>query len=949
MTVERILIEVREDGARVVRRNLEDLEPAARRAAAGVDFLQKTLRAIGGILFAREILRLTDAMNVMENRLRSVGLEGGNLTAVYKELLAASNATRSSVEGSVQLFARLSTASKELGVSQRDLIDFTTSLNQAIVLSGATTLEANNALIQLAQGMASGVLRGDELRSVMEQLPTVADIIAKQLGVTRGELRKMGEQGKITASQIIEAFKASRNELEARFAKTVPTIGQSFTVLRNNLINFLGEADKTLGITRAISTALMFLSNNLNVIIPLVAGLASGLLAVGAAYVTISLIGKAFAILAALNPFVLFIAGLISATVLLASFKEQIDIGGGSVASLGDFFRAMGETVSEVLTNVKNWFNDTFGAALQGANDVWRGIDLSIVGILRSYASFFDMLLAAWRATVLVILTVWDKLPAALADIGIRAVNWVLESMAGLAQGIANIINRISVELGQGRLFKDPITAALIPNQYAGAAGRLGEGISDAIADGFRETPLADALERTITKADAAARVRQRDALRRLEAGATVGTQAGKAVPIKEKPTDLKKYENALRTLLNTIDPVNGALLELAKAERVLNDAVKHGLINGSQQARYLELARQHYKDAIDPLGAMNRELSEQVSLLALNSDERAIEADMLQRVAALRRDGVSLNQEELDGVRANLTALQRFNQETQIRDSLLAGSVGKRKEQVMQLEQMRRLLDDPSSGFTKGDAAVAINNSNQDLFAGTKTAMEAQVEANRQAYATIAELRRLDLIDEETMALARAKVAVIESEQRVANQRTLFSTLAGLANSENKKIAAIGKAAAITTATIDGVLAVQKALASAPPPYNYALAAAVGAVAAANVAQLAGFDKGGYTGDIGRGQVAGVVHGQEFVMNATATQRYRPVLDQMNAGRAAQIPQQGRSQQADGDTSDTNLTVINVLDESVIEDYLYGENGGRVLVNVIRSRSSEVKTALAE
>lgn len=889
MTVERIKIEVREDGARVVKRNIEDLNPAARRAADGIDILKSALRALGGFLFVREVLRLTDAMNTMENRLRSVGLEGTQLTAVYRELLAASNATRSSVEGSVQLYSRLAISSKELGVSQRQLIDFTTSLNQAIVLSGATTLEAQNALIQLSQGMASGVLRGDELRSVMEQLPIVADVIAKQLGVTRGELRKMGEQGKITAQQIIVAFQNARGELEARFSKTVPTIGQAFQVLRNNVVDYLGQADKALGITRGLSQGLMFLAKNLDTIVPLVAGLVAGLVAVGAASYVIKGLVLAFGALAALNPFVLLTAALISAIALIAMFKDRIDLGGGSIATLGDLIKAFSETATEVFNTVKDIAASMFGPALEAVQKWWRESNFSLLGFIRGVANTADMFIGIWRGMVLTAVAFFSHLPAALGDIATRAVNWVLEKLAGIAQGIANIVNRVSVELGQGRLLKEPIQAALIPNQYEGAATRLGQAMGYAYMEGLtHSTPISDFFEDRIKRAEEIGRDRLRDTLRNMERSNGVSNVAGPSAPTKTDPKDLKKYENALRTLLNTIDPVNGAMWEMVKAQRVLDDALKHGLINGSEHARYLEMVAAHYKDAIDPLGAMNRELSEQYSLLALNADEREIESEMLKRVQQLRRDGITLNQEELTGLRDNLVALQAFNRETQVRDSLLAGSVQKRREFVMGLEQMRKLLNDPNSGFTQGDAATAINNANPDLFAGTKTMLDAQAEANRQMYAQIAEYRRLDLIDEETAAVARARIAITETEQKLRNQRTFYGTLATLATSENKRLAQVGKAAAVAQATIDGILAVQKALASAPPPANYALAAAVGVTAAANVAKIAGvkgFQEGGYTGNAPVGTVTGVVHGQEFVSNARATARNRSALEAMNNG----------------------------------------------------------------
>jgi hypothetical protein len=149
-------------------------------------------------------------------------------------------------------------------------------------------------------------------------------------------------------------------------------------------------------------------------------------------------------------------------------------------------------------------------------------------------------------------------------------------------------------------------------------------------------------------------------------------------------------------------------------------------------------------------------------------------------------------------------------------------------------------------------------------------------------------------------------KLLAIERARQLARVDILsqtFGNISVLSESSNKELAAIGKAAAIAQATIDGIVAVQKALAAAPPPLNFALAGAVGIASAANVAKIAGigFAQGGYTGDIDRQKVAGVVHGREFVVNADATSRYRDILEAINAGvsidtAAPRLPESGRA-----------------------------------------------------
>lgn len=232
-------------------------------ATSSYNLMSRALIALGGVYLVKETLQMADNLTNLQNRLKLVTKGTEELTAVTKELFVISNDTRSSYESTAELYARVALATKEMGISQRETLDFTKSLNQAVILSGASATEASAAIIQLSQGMASGTLRGDELRSVLEQLPAVADVIAKSMGVTRGELRELGTEGKITAKDIIDAFAKSADELNNNFGQTVPTISQSLVVLKNSFLELLSEFDKSTGTTSAIATGFMAISDAL--------------------------------------------------------------------------------------------------------------------------------------------------------------------------------------------------------------------------------------------------------------------------------------------------------------------------------------------------------------------------------------------------------------------------------------------------------------------------------------------------------------------------------------------------------------------------------------------------------------------------------------------------------------------------------------------------------------
>lgn len=227
--------------------------------------LTRAFTATAVLILARQLQQLLDTFANYQNRLRLVTSSTADLSRVTAELFAIANRTRSTFQGTAELFNRLALASRELGRTQGELLQFTESLNQAIILSGASAQEAQAGLIQLSQGLASGTLRGDELRSVLEQLPAVADVIAKGMGVTRGQLRLLGEQGKISADAVLDAFKKAREELNEKFATTVPTLGQAFTVLGNTILQVLGTFDQAIGASSSLARGIVFLSDQLKV------------------------------------------------------------------------------------------------------------------------------------------------------------------------------------------------------------------------------------------------------------------------------------------------------------------------------------------------------------------------------------------------------------------------------------------------------------------------------------------------------------------------------------------------------------------------------------------------------------------------------------------------------------------------------------------------------------
>jgi len=159
---------------------------------------------------------------------------------------------------------QIAQAVKDAGVGQEVLLQTVETINKAVQLSGVNASSAQAALVQLTQGLGSGTLRGEELNSVLEQTGKLADVIARGMGITRSELRKYGEEGKITAEQVIKALQSQRAEVDREFATLPLTVGQATTLLRNASLQLVGAFNESSGATAGLADVIKDLADFLS-------------------------------------------------------------------------------------------------------------------------------------------------------------------------------------------------------------------------------------------------------------------------------------------------------------------------------------------------------------------------------------------------------------------------------------------------------------------------------------------------------------------------------------------------------------------------------------------------------------------------------------------------------------------------------------------------------------
>ena len=270
---------------------------AQRQVADSVGALGKQLRdlqtlaatAVGGTIFtqiAGDVARTADAYANLAARVRLVTGEGEAFDSAFEGVFDIATRTNSALESTGTLFTKIAAAGAPIGVLQRDALALTESINQAVQLSGSTAQASDAAIVQLIQGLQSGVLRVEEFNSVMEQAPRLAKALADGLGVTTGELRKLAEQGTLTSDVVIRALQGQAETLQREFESLPPTVGRAIQNLSTEWTRYVGQVDQANGISATASKAIGLLADNLGT-------LTGTLLAAGEAWLAFKALGLA--------------------------------------------------------------------------------------------------------------------------------------------------------------------------------------------------------------------------------------------------------------------------------------------------------------------------------------------------------------------------------------------------------------------------------------------------------------------------------------------------------------------------------------------------------------------------------------------------------------------------------------------------------------------------------
>nr|DAM32705.1 MAG TPA: Tail tape measure [Caudoviricetes sp.] len=417
----------------------------AEEAAGGLGKIGTVLAGFATLSFAKSLLDTADAMQSINSQVRQVTSSETEYLSVQRQLLEVANNTRASLESTSSLYVSTSRALKDYGYTQQEILQFTEATNNAMTIGGVQAEQQAAALLQLSQALGSGVLQGDEFKSIAEAAPILLDTIAEYMGKSRAEIKKLGSEGELTADVLFKAISGASEKFGEQAAKMPMTMGQALTVFSNNWQSMISRLLNDSGAMSGIASIIKMIADNLNLVVPIMAGFA---VAVTAA--TAQVIGLNVAMLA--NPFGLIAVAIGAVIGLIAQFGDQIDIFGGGWSNLLDViqavWQAITETIGEAIGSIREWFGSLTGWLGESVGG-WSALFERVMGIISSViGAYVNAYINTFATGWMLIKEAANNMPQFFANLGkaignafLSAIEWMINKAVGMINSMIDFAN----------------------------------------------------------------------------------------------------------------------------------------------------------------------------------------------------------------------------------------------------------------------------------------------------------------------------------------------------------------------------------------------------------------------------------------------------------------------------------------------------------------------------
>lgn len=366
--------------------------------------LTRSFAAIGIAAAIGQVTDYADTWTSAQNKIAAAGVAQGNLAETMRDLVGVAKETGSSFSATADLYAKVQRSADSLGLSQAQVLKITEQVNKAFVAGGASASEQASGILQLGQALGSGVLQGDELRSLRENAPLLAQAIADEFKTTIAGLKQLGADGELASGRVAKAI-LNATTIQDQFARTTRTVAQSVENLRTEFTRYVGES-RTLGaVTQTLSGFLDFVTRNIDSLADaavVAASVLGGTLAAGAiARLGIALfrlgkdINAAKTAMEGLKASAAFLGGPVGAAILaigtgLLYMANQAVAGQSAVENLADSIGEYRDTQNKIISDTER-----LTAAQQTLRDAMAGVGDTAVSVATQQVDAIERVLAA--------------------------------------------------------------------------------------------------------------------------------------------------------------------------------------------------------------------------------------------------------------------------------------------------------------------------------------------------------------------------------------------------------------------------------------------------------------------------------------------------------------------------------------------------------------------------
>lgn len=749
-----------------------------RQAERALGGLNTALGALATGAAIAQFAQFSDQVTRLTNKLSLVTQEGQNASQMFA--VAAKSALMLGVplKDVGDLFFRVANNTRDLGLAQTDQIKITETLIKGFQLTGASAGEVAGGVVQLGQAFAQGVLRGDELNSVMESLPLVAQALADKFGVQTGALKALGEAGRITSKDLKDAILASGDAIDQAFGNKLPTITEQFNRFQTSIALAFQQSSGGVAISEALGLALLKITLALVKVIKFFeewGGVIQQVIAVLGALAAFSIVGRVFTAIGA------------GVSALTGAFGVLRASGGGviqTVTMIGKNFTQYLSGVIPSVTVLVERLAVRFRFLSDGVGLVLKNL-AALFAATGAYLGLKDLFPKDKKDAVKDQADVLAELNKALGIDNVEASKKAKEASKGLTmEQVKNSDILRKANIDRGIAFKE-----IVRNQQASLA--------------------LSRLENNEAQIQSAINDMNRQLIKEIknDKGQIIGTTKGLSA----------EEEKMLRTLISQ-GIQNGILRDLRiDANRLSQEANRLNIVD-------LDLREQ--QAAVDARRLQFGQLftSEMEAQTRAMIQQQQATRDMLSLEQARR--ALSGTQTFGENVQRGVGVQQRMNPQgaldTQYKMDMDALKVHLDNKLIAE-EEYQRQLERLKKEYT--------NRSNEIYI------QQIQVERDQRQTQIQAEQQRLGKTQQQAKDYAEFSMKTEQQKTQFALESAgqMFSAL----GAQNKKAFEAAKAFNIANAVMNTYMAATKALASYPPPFNFLAMGAAVAIGLAQVAQI--------------------------------------------------------------------------------------------------------------